>query len=131
MLDAVVAATVAAGPPALREAARSRHAAGTGEDALAGWLAGAELDPVDRYLARASLGPVLEALGERAGRACAGRTDDGDGAVCPCCQGDGSVERRRLQRIIRLGLARDVSATPEKARMSARAERGEVGGWKM
>ena len=41
------------------------------DDTLAGWLAGAELDPVDRYLARASLGPALEAFGERAGAACA------------------------------------------------------------
>jgi len=87
VLPAVVQATVAAGPEALREAAGSRLAAGAGEDALAGWLVGADLDPVDRYLARATLGPALEALGERAGEACAIRGDDGDGAVCPRCGG--------------------------------------------
>jgi hypothetical protein len=79
VLPAVVEATVAAGPPALGQAVRGRA-----EDALAGWLAGAELDPVDRYLARASLAPVLEALGERAGAACArGPT----GQLCPTCGG--------------------------------------------
>jgi hypothetical protein len=56
VLPGVVEATVAAGPAALREAAQSRRA-GADNDALAGWLAGAELDPVDRYLARASPAP--------------------------------------------------------------------------
>jgi hypothetical protein len=86
VLPAVIDATVAAGPPALREAVRSRPE-GADREALAGWLGGAELEPLDRYLARASLGPVLEALGERAGGACA-RGGDGDGrALCPCCGG--------------------------------------------
>ena len=83
VLPAVVGATVAAGPAALAEAARSR----TTDAALAGWLAGAELDPVNRYLARASLGPVLEALGEQAGAACARRRGDGRSQLCPCCGG--------------------------------------------
>jgi FdhE protein len=87
VLPAVVQATVAAGPAALREAASGHLAAGTTQDALAGWLAGAGLAPVERYLARASLAPALEALGERAGAACTVRDDDGDDAVCPCCGG--------------------------------------------
>jgi FdhE protein len=86
VLPAVVEATVAAGPPALREAVRSRGAVG-GEEALAGWLAGAEVDPVDRYLARASLAPVLEALGERAGDACVPEPGGTGGLACPCCGG--------------------------------------------
>jgi hypothetical protein len=81
VVPAVVAATVAAGPPALREAVRSRSHV---EDALAGWLAGAPLDPVDRYIARASLTPVLEALGERAGGACLPGVG---GERCPRCGG--------------------------------------------
>lgn len=85
VLPAVVQATVAAGPPALGEAARSRLAEGAGTDALAGWLAGADLEAVDRYLARASLGPVLEALGERAGAACAPARDAAQAELCPCC----------------------------------------------
>jgi formate dehydrogenase maturation protein FdhE len=87
VLPAVVQATMAAGPAALREAASGHRAAGTAEDALAGWLAGAELDPVERYLARASLAPILEALGERAGEACAVPDDADEGAVCPRCGG--------------------------------------------
>jgi Protein involved in formate dehydrogenase formation len=81
VVPAVVEATVAAGPPALREAVRSH---GHVEEALAGWLAGAPLDPVDRYLARASLTPVLEALGERAGDACA---PVAGAELCPSCGG--------------------------------------------
>jgi hypothetical protein len=81
VVPAAVEATVAAGPPALRDAVRGRPHV---EDALAGWLAGAPLDPVDRYLARASLTPVLEALGERAGDACAPGVG---GELCPRCGG--------------------------------------------
>jgi FdhE protein len=81
VLPAVIDATAAAGPATLADAARSR----LGEDALAGWLAGAELDPVDRYLARASLSPALEALGDGAGAGCA--RDSECAAVCPRCGG--------------------------------------------
>jgi formate dehydrogenase maturation protein FdhE len=80
---AVVEATEVAGPAPLREAVRGRPA----EGALSGWLAGAELDPVDRYLARASLAPVLEALGERAGAACGPVRDRDRAALCPRCGG--------------------------------------------
>ena len=79
VLPAVVEATLAAGPPALARAVRDRT-----DPPLAGWLEGAPLDPVDRFLARASLTPVLEALGERAGDACVA----GSGAeLCPRCGG--------------------------------------------
>jgi FdhE protein len=87
VLPAVVDATASAGPAALGDAAHNRFAEGAAEDAFAGWLAGAELEPVDRYLARASLAPVLEALGERAGAACAPARADENDAVCPCCGG--------------------------------------------
>jgi FdhE protein len=86
VLPGVVEATVAAGPAALREAVQSRRARAD-DDSLAGWLAGVELDPVDRYLARASLAPVLEGLGERAGAACAHGHDGAAGVGCPCCGG--------------------------------------------
>jgi hypothetical protein len=86
ILPGVVEVTVAAGPVALAEAARSRFEAGAGQAALAGWLADAELDPVDRYLARASLGPVLEALGDQAGAACVSEQAEA-GERCPCCGG--------------------------------------------
>jgi formate dehydrogenase maturation protein FdhE len=86
VLPAVVQATVAAGPVALREAADSRLATGTAQDALAGWLAGADLDPVDRYLARASLAPALEALGERAGSSWSCSR-----SICPGCGESGEA----------------------------------------
>jgi FdhE protein len=86
VLPAVVDATVAAGPPALREAVEARLA-GANHEALVGWLQGAELDPVDRYLARASLAPVLEALGDRAGAACAPVRDGEGSSRCPRCGG--------------------------------------------
>jgi hypothetical protein len=82
VLPSVIEATAGAGPPALREAVLAARA---GEWALAGWLADEELDAVDRYLARASLGPVLEALGERAGAACAREHEHAE--LCPCCGG--------------------------------------------
>jgi FdhE protein len=85
VLPAVVEATEAYGPPTLREAVHSRLS--DDDDALAHWLGGMELDPVDRYLARASLGPVLEALGERAGAACLPAIEAGDAALCPYCGG--------------------------------------------
>ena len=84
VLPDVVEATAAAGPPALVEAMRARSAAAD-HAALEGWLAGAELGAVDRYVARACLGPVLEALGERAGAACSADADDG--VACPTCGG--------------------------------------------
>jgi hypothetical protein len=87
VLPAVVDATVAAGPAPLGDAARNRLAEGAAEAAVVGWLAGAELDPVDRYLARASLAPVLEALGERAGAACRPWRDGEPGRLCPRCGG--------------------------------------------
>jgi Protein involved in formate dehydrogenase formation len=83
----VLDATVAAGPATLAQAAHGRLAEGAAGDALAGWLAGAELDPVDQYLARASLGPVLEALGDQAGAACSGPPGRDGGQACPCCGG--------------------------------------------
>ena len=86
VLPAVVEATVAAGPAALAAAVRERVAAGEAETAFSRWLAGDELDPVDAYLARASLAPALEALGEQAGAACAAAEAD-RGALCPCCGG--------------------------------------------
>ena len=79
VVRAVVGATLAAGPPVLAQAVRDRP-----DPPLADWLRCAPLDPVDRYLARASLTPVLEALGERAGDAC---VPGAGGELCPRCGG--------------------------------------------
>jgi hypothetical protein len=87
VLPAVADATLAAGPARLGEAVRGRLAEGSAEPALAGWLAGAELEPVDRYLARATLAPVLEALGAGAGAACEPECPGAEGERCPSCGG--------------------------------------------
>ncbi|MBO0682873.1 MAG: formate dehydrogenase accessory protein FdhE [Candidatus Dormibacteraeota bacterium] len=62
LLPRVVDATVAAGPPLLAEAAVERLGQGEPESMLAAWLEGSDLEPVDRYLARATLSPLLEAM---------------------------------------------------------------------
>ncbi len=49
-----------------------------------GWLSNAALEPVARYLVRASVGPVLEAIGVTAGRAAGGASDE---RHCPTCGG--------------------------------------------
>jgi Protein involved in formate dehydrogenase formation len=87
MLPRVVKATEAAGPEPLAVAARDLLEAGRLEESLAGWLAGAELAPVERYLARASLRPPLEALGADAGTACADDPSPRSARRCPSCGG--------------------------------------------
>lgn len=81
LLPAVVAATAAAGPARL---AADVCAAPTGDaavDVLGAWLRGREQGPVDRYLARATLAPVLEAHPSLASL-CAGPRDADH---CPWC----------------------------------------------
>ena len=73
----VVAATEAGGPELLAKAVAEIEDPAA---VLAAWLAGAELGPVERYLARASL-PVVPA------EACAGDPAPRDGGHCPRCGG--------------------------------------------
>jgi hypothetical protein len=84
VLPHVVKATEAAGPEQLVDATR---AAGRLDDAFATWLGGGELNPVERYLARASLHPVLVALDADAGKACADDPAPRDDRHCPRCGG--------------------------------------------
>jgi FdhE protein len=87
MLPPVVKATEAAGPEPLAVAARDLLREGRLEESLAGWLAGGELAPVERYLARACLRPALEALGADAGAACADDPSPKGARCCPRCGG--------------------------------------------
>jgi hypothetical protein len=84
ILPQVVKATGATGPQPLAAATRE---AGRLEDALAAWLAGGELTPVQRYLAHASLRPVLVALDADAATACADDPAPRDDRHCPRCGG--------------------------------------------
>jgi ribosomal protein L37E len=87
VLPRVVKATEATGPEQLVAASRGLFEAGRLEEALAGWLAGGELAPVERYLARASLYAPLVALDSAAGAACADDPSPRGDRRCPRCGG--------------------------------------------
>ena len=80
----VAEATAAAGPPALAAAVGERLRGADPAGFVRRWLAGEAQTPVDEYLARAAVAPVLEALGPAAGAACVGRGGERD---CPRCGG--------------------------------------------
>jgi hypothetical protein len=85
VLPRVVEATAKAGPESLAGATRELLEAGVDSEPLAAWLAGDELAPVERYLARATLRAPLEALDAEA--ACARDPAPRDGRHCPRCGG--------------------------------------------
>jgi Protein involved in formate dehydrogenase formation len=87
VLPRVVEATGAAGPEPLASATGQLVAGGGLGDSLATWLAGGELEPVERYLARASLWAPLVALGAAAEEACAEDASPRDDRHCPRCGG--------------------------------------------
>jgi formate dehydrogenase maturation protein FdhE len=136
VLPMVLAATAESGPKPLVESlpptadarsAEERRAAG---ELMAAWLAGAELTPVERYLARASLRGPLEALD--AGVACAEDPSPRGERRCPRCggppqlsfrtdTGDNLVSGRRKLQCARCGEAWSYSG-------SACAYCGETGG---
>ncbi len=88
VLPAVADVTCARGPVSLSGLVSHRVRDANPAEIIRGWLAGEEQSPVDRYLARASTGPVLEALGQAAGAACAGPRDR---RHCPTCGGPPQV----------------------------------------
>ncbi len=75
--------TIASGPDRLARAV-AEGVSGPWQEKVRSWLKGGELSAVDRYLARAASGPVLEALGPAAGQACNGPRDE---RHCPRCGG--------------------------------------------
>ncbi|HEV2028236.1 MAG TPA: formate dehydrogenase accessory protein FdhE [Candidatus Dormibacteraeota bacterium] len=84
VVPAVVDVSVAAGPAKLRDAVAQRLETTDPRDIVAAWIQGEEQVMVDRYLARASLGSVLEALGPEAAASCIGVRDQ---RHCPSCGG--------------------------------------------
>ncbi len=76
--------TGASGPEKLARALNGDVPTARWAEKVRCWLAGEEMSAVDRYLARAAAGPVLEALGPAAGLACAGPRDE---RHCPQCGG--------------------------------------------
>lgn len=92
VLPGVIEVTATAGPKVLAEIVRAQFSAPASDSRAAmirRWLAGDEQTPVERYLARAAAGPVLEALEDRAGDACRAAGFDGprDHRHCPACGG--------------------------------------------
>ncbi len=84
VLPKVVDATIAAGPEKLSTAVVGHFHGADLENLVGRWLRSEEQSLVDRYLARASTQPVLEAGGEQLGLACAGPRDR---RHCPSCGG--------------------------------------------
>jgi formate dehydrogenase maturation protein FdhE len=84
VMPRVIGLSAASGPPALVAGVLERFDELDFAAAIAAWLRGEELPPIDRYLARAAAGPVLEALGDAAGAACEGPRE---GVHCPTCGG--------------------------------------------
>jgi hypothetical protein len=84
VVPAVVDVSVAAGPAKLRDVVARRLETTDSRDIVAAWVRGEEQVMADRYLARASLGPVLEALGPEAAASCIGLRDP---RHCPSCGG--------------------------------------------
>jgi formate dehydrogenase maturation protein FdhE len=77
---AVVHVTAAVGPDRLASALEGLLYAGDLQSCVADWLTGHELPPAERYLARASCAPVLEAL-----PGLMPRPDAADSLHCPGC----------------------------------------------
>ncbi len=84
VLPLVREATIASGPEKLARAAAEDVPTAEWEEKVRSWLTGRELSAVDRYVARAAAGPVLEALGPAVGDVCAGPRDQ---RHCPRCGG--------------------------------------------
>jgi len=84
VMPAVIDVSLAAGPGKLREAVARRLEEIETAEMVAAWLRGEDQVMVDRYLARASLSPVLEAVGPEYGAVCAGPRDP---RHCPQCGG--------------------------------------------
>ena len=84
VVPAVADVSVAVGPARLRDTLAGSLVASDPREIVAAWIGGEEQEMVDRFLARAALGPVLEALGPEAAASCIGLRDR---RHCPSCGG--------------------------------------------
>ena len=83
VLPSVIEVSVASGPPAMTESVLTSFAETDFEPTIDAWLRGETLGAVERYLSRASTGPILEALGSEAIAA----GPPADDLHCPACGG--------------------------------------------
>lgn len=107
VLPRVMEASVASGPQQLVYALVDRFERTHFPETAGRWLAGDEMPAVDRYLARATLAPVLEALGAAAG-AVVGftRKRSSDERRCPNCNG--------LPQLAYFGTSMENLVTPQR-----------------
>jgi hypothetical protein len=84
VVPAVADVSIAAGPAKLRDAVALRLESSDPRELVAAWIHGDDQTMVDRFVARASVGPVLEALGSEAAAVCEGVRDR---LHCPSCGG--------------------------------------------
>lgn len=84
VMPRIVDVSVAAGTDGLRSAVLRWHETQSPHSAVERWIRGQSQPMVERFLARAALGPVLEALGRDARRVCEGPRDP---RHCPECGG--------------------------------------------
>lgn len=82
VLPRVIELSAQSGPSYLMQAVLERFHEADFEVVFERWLRGERLSGVDRYLARASTAPVLEALGPAAAQSCQGQHDDCHCSVC-------------------------------------------------
>ncbi|TMF42725.1 MAG: formate dehydrogenase accessory protein FdhE [Chloroflexi bacterium] len=84
VVPSVVEVSAAAGPERLRGGVATRLESTDAREIVASWIGGEDQPMVDRYIARASVGPVLEALGSEVAASCIGVRDR---LHCPFCGG--------------------------------------------
>src|SRR5262245_30497312 len=84
VLPGVVDVTISAGPDRLRSEVIGRMGSVDAHRMIRGYMESDEQGHIDRYLSRASLGPVLEALRQPARAVCLGPRD---ARHCPDCGG--------------------------------------------
>lgn len=84
VVPGVLDVSLSTGPDRMRSELMDRLEKVDPRDMVAGWVRDEHQPAVDRFLARAALGPVLEALGPEARAMCAGPRD---ARHCPDCGG--------------------------------------------
>jgi FdhE protein len=84
VMPSVMDVSAAAGPDKLREAVGLRFSDTDPREIVAAWIGNQDQGLADRFLARAAVGPVLEALGPEVAAACSGARD---ARHCPTCGG--------------------------------------------
>ena len=87
VLPGIIDATIEAGPPVLRDGVIALFASADLENLMRRWVAGETLLPVETYLARACISPLLEALTQSNQFPSPLAGEGRGGGLCPSCGG--------------------------------------------